>query len=255
MVDFAQGLVGDVEIDTRGGDACMTEQTLNGDQIGTTFKQSCGKVVTQNVWSELPFWQIGFDSQLVHETLNAAWLQAPARLIEQKRFGFISQSRRANGQIRIDAVLGAFRKQNDAIFVPFSSEDFGMKSFDFNVGKVEVAQLGNAHTRIEQDGNDHGCNGIFRGVCGLNDRGKLSSREGARQLPTGACPYQVIRPSVAKPLDHVTGSGKPCVVGGRTQIAHRMGPSIDAAAQRFEPLCERGDIHRFKLGFAENVFS
>lgn len=83
MVDFTQRLIGNFQVDARGGDGGVPHETLDGDQIGATLKQTCGEVVAEHVRRELSFGQSGFLAEGIHESLHAPRLKATSMAVDK----------------------------------------------------------------------------------------------------------------------------------------------------------------------------
>ena len=79
---FAEASAVNVNVNFGGGNAFVSEHLLNGSQVGSTFKQVCGKGVSQGVWTNF-FANACQFGKLLDDIENHHTCQSPSSTIEK----------------------------------------------------------------------------------------------------------------------------------------------------------------------------
>ena len=116
IVDLQHMLHRELRIALRGGKSLVTEQFLDGTQVGAFFEQVSAEGMTKGVGVEIG-WKSPGDGDLLHDPSHTAGGEAGAAQVQQQCRGglpFRCQQRLAFGHIVADGFGGSLAERNKA---------------------------------------------------------------------------------------------------------------------------------------------
>ena len=158
-MDFFEMLVGDVSVDLGGGDVGVTEQRLDGTEIGAVHKQIGGETMTESVGRDV-LRDAGGTGVFLDDALNGAGGEAAevARGVGVALVSTVAQEERgeavaAGVQIGLDVVGGGLGNEDGAVFTSLAA-DHEFAAFKVDGVTVEAGELGDAETAGKEQLND-----------------------------------------------------------------------------------------------------